>query len=236
IDTFRIDIFPQFLKPIVQQIANKNFFTGAPIETMSEQKREAAERFSVRTSDFSKAVGGILGKHIEQVSPKRIDAFVNDMFAGTGRMGLEIMDRVVMPWITSYPEDPATRIGDRYITGLGRFVKGTAAPYRTRSEEDFYELIKEADKANSTLNHYKKLGEMEKGRAYIEKKVDVLSKHKRLRRVQKKISKINQRIRLIGLSKTLSADQKRKEIDELLEMRNDIFHMVMTRVKEMEKE
>jgi len=230
VDTFRMDVFPQWIKPIAQQYANKNFFTGAPIESLREQGLPAPDRYNERSSDIAKWLGSVVGKHISQVSPKRIDQLVNDILGGFGTAAMYMIDKGIMQWLTSYPEDPATRIGDRYITGIGRFVKGNAAPYRTKSEEEFYEMLRASDEANSAMNNYKKYHQGIKGRLYRQTHRIELSRYKHLRKVQERISRIRARQRLIAESNR-SPEKKREEIDRLTEQRNTLLHNVVKRVK-----
>ena len=216
VDTFRMDI-PQFAKPLFQQWANKNIFTGGRIETMGDIRVEPRARWNAKTSKISRAIGGYL-----DVSPKRIDQLVKDYFAGVGQTGLYMMDQG-LKWVTDYPEDPAITVGERYISGVGRFIKGTAAPYSTKTQQKFYDFLAEADMANSTLNAYKTIGDIEGAKALLKSKKHALRYKKYLTTVQKTIRKYNQQIKVIALRKGMSAAEKQKKIDVLLIKRNALF-------------
>lgn len=70
---------PVLAEAAVQQVANRDFFSGAPIVPRSQQDMPAAEQFDHYTSRTAIKLGEILN-----VSPRRIDHLIRSMFGGVG--------------------------------------------------------------------------------------------------------------------------------------------------------
>lgn len=89
---------PQAIKPLVQQAANKDFFTGKAIvpeyiqESTDAQGRPIAEKLKAYkyTSGSSKVLGGLTG-----ISPIRIDKFIKDTFGKSGQYTQNALDTIM---------------------------------------------------------------------------------------------------------------------------------------------
>jgi len=77
-------VVPQAVRPLVEQAANVNLFTGAPIIPRSLEGIEPEEQFKETTPKSAVAVGKALG-----ISPLRVEAFTKGTFAGVGKQALE---------------------------------------------------------------------------------------------------------------------------------------------------
>jgi hypothetical protein len=217
-NTLVLNPTPQIAKPFMHQWANKDSFTGAPIVSLSEQKLEPKEQFGPRTSKAARLIG-----EATDTSPKRIDKALDDTFSYLSFLGKYITD-IVIENATSFPVDPAKRLGDDYIFGTGRFIKDPDVPPNfSKQQERFYDALREVDTVQATIREYKKLGEKEKLAAYKEEHADELKVAKRLDRTQKLVGKINQQIKLVHMSQTLDAQEKRSRIDSLLSQRQLLF-------------
>jgi len=199
---------------------------------MGDERVDPAQRYGPRTSKAARQLGAALGS--KYASPKRIDQFVKDMFGGAGTLSLELYDKTIAPWIESYPNDPAVRIGDRYITGLGAFVKGDAPPYRTKSQQEFYEMLKQSDQVSATINLMKKRHQKLKLKDYVKANKRDYKLSKPLRRVQEKIRTINEKIEIINRS-NMSPEKKREQIDKFLTKRNQVFSNIVSKVEKIKE-
>ena len=89
-DTFAINPTPQFIRPLYDIYANKDSFTGAPIESAGMERLSKQERATDATSPIAKLLGGatsILGEKAE-LSPLQIDYAIKAYFGWLG--GTEI--------------------------------------------------------------------------------------------------------------------------------------------------
>jgi hypothetical protein len=231
-DVFALNPFnAAILKPFVQQTANKDHFTEAPIVSESEKRLLPEAQVGLRTSKISQELGKITGRLPKgaRISPKRLDKFAQDALGWIAPFSTQIIDTVLEQAI-EYPEDPATRVGDRYVSGIGRFVKGNDVKTFTKWNEKFYDYLADIEQLQNTANHYRKLRLKGEFKELRKKQRSKLRQSKYMKRQQKMISKINAKIKLIHLSTKLSGEEKRQKIDDLLIKRRDRMRRAVERV------
>jgi len=226
-DVFRVD-WPQFLKPVIQQVANKNFFTGVPVVPASEVDREPKTQYGERTSKIARLIGDVFN-----LSPRRLDQLAQDLFSWNAMSASWLTD-VALDWANIYPEDPVTRAGEgyNYVFGWGRFARGNEEPRYTKHTQKFYELMIEVDRAHATYSFYRKMRNKVAQREYKEKHKREIILFKAFRRYRNRFAKLKTRENLILADVKKSPEQKRIELEKLLARRNEL---VKEAVKRMEK-
>lgn len=137
---------PQFFKPIIEEYANTNMFTGRPIETQADQKLLPEARSNWYTSDTAQAIGEATG-----TSPKRIEHLVNGYLGGLGTAGLKSADWMVR-LAKGSPQRPDAAMRDFPV--LGRFFRGDDAPANTKQLTKFYNDTQKADQVAQTIKEY----------------------------------------------------------------------------------
>ena len=235
VDTFRMD-FPQWAKPWIQQMANKDFFTGAPIVPEGQKKLEGQLQYGPRTFEITKEIGKILDSAPipeEFKSPRRMEKLVQDYFAWSGYTAMA-MANVGLRFFKSYPADPAMDDTLGYVTGFSSFVR-PEVQHRTKYETEFYKMLQEAETAWYSLNTYKRLGDKDVAKQYKEEKIDLLKAYKRLSPVQKKLAKIRLKENEIDADSKLSLEEKKGRLDKLALERNDLLQRVMERIEKKNK-
>ena len=70
---------PHFMIVVMEQAANVRFYSGQPIVPRREWDWEPWEQYEFRTSEIAKAIGRKMN-----MSPRRIDALINQLFGGLG--------------------------------------------------------------------------------------------------------------------------------------------------------
>lgn len=228
INTFHVSpVDIQILKPYIQQAANKDFFTGVPIEGIGDERLDPEQRFGLSTTKTAKWIGEQTG-----LSPKRLDQFNRDVNGYIGTTVFTLLDQVIA-WSGHYPDDPAGITEQRYLDALGvrRFVRGKDdVPVNTKSTEQFYEALVDFDRAYNTHQNLKKFREYGAAGEYRAENKGKLDGRKVTTKTQQKLSKINSKIKLIHRSRKLTPEQKREQIDRLLRRRQDIILTAMRRV------
>jgi hypothetical protein len=214
-DVFRLE-FPQAVKPIIEQWANKSFFTDRPIIGRGMEGLEPGQQYTPWTSKSLRVLGDKLN-----VSPKRAEALVNGYTAAFGTFVLYGADKLAY-YLYDFPEDPEKSISD--VEGIGRFVKEGPARH-TKYATAFYETAREVDMLAKTIRHYQVTGQHLKAKSLKEKNKDLLKIRKGLNRTRKTLSKINKQIRFISVG-NLSPKEKRQRIDKLTEKRNELVKRV----------
>jgi hypothetical protein len=214
-DTFALNPTPQMIKPLLDIYANKDSFTGAPIETAGMERLSKQERASDTTSPLAKALGGIsnvfasvTGEKTE-LSPAQIDYAIKAYFGWLGGTISFASHYAVMPFSKSaYPDHNWTE-----TISMG-FIKSLPAT-QSRYVTEFYQNSKEISQAYADMRHYAELGESEKVNQILEEKGDKIALSKSYDKAAKDMSKIRQVISSIRADETMSGAEKKEEIDRL---------------------
>ena len=219
-EVFKFNPTPQALRPIIEQVSNKNFFTGRPIEGMSMERLEPEARYNQYTHETSIQTGKALG-----LSPARIDHVLRGYFGTLGDYALSVSDIAVRA-IWDYPNPPALRVDE--IPVIKRFYQSDP-PRSNKYRTEFYELYKDLNEKYNTILAYRKVGDVATARAKYREYQNDLKYHKSMKQIARSVSKINLQLRRIHASK-MSPDAKRKRIDSLIEKKNMLFKKLMKRI------
>jgi hypothetical protein len=211
-DTFAMNPLPQVVKPILEQWANKSFFTGRPIESQRLKALAPGARKDPWTSETAQ-LAGKLG-----ISPKRAEALIRGYFSTVGMFVLGMTD-IAVHYMGDFPSDPEKRLGDYFV--VGNFIKDAETPGNTKYTTRFYEALREMDEVVRTINDYKKSGNLKKAREYRKEKLSVIKHKKELNRLRKKASSLNSEIRKV-YERNIPSKEKTRRLDKLKEKRNNI--------------
>jgi len=214
-DTFALNPTPQMIKPLLDIYANKDSFTGAPIETAGMERLSKQERASDTTSPLAKALGGIsnimstvTGEKTE-LSPAQIDYSIKAYFGWLGGTITFASHYAVMPFAKgAYPDHDWTS-----AMSLG-FIKSLPAT-QSRYVTEFYKNSKEISQAYADMRHYAELGEADKVNQILEEKGDKIALSKSYDKAAKDMAKVRQVISSIRADETMSGSEKKEEIDRL---------------------
>lgn len=221
-DTFSINPLGQ-ASIVWEQWANKDAFKDRPIVPTHMEKLDPEMQWDHRTSRTARAVGEFMG-----LSPKRIEHVVEKAFGFAGQASLGVIDHVLMPFVRSYPEDPAMTV-DSFYWLHGRIPRGKTR--YIRQEQEFYDLFAEVDRAVASYNSLKKLKERPAARAYKrEHRAEI--KGQRIASIYKdKLSAIRAKEKLIHMNRKLTPEQKREKLDHLIDKRHRIVKRAVERIK-----
>lgn len=217
-DTFALDL-PQIIKPVYELSANRNTFTGRPIEDISVQRLSPSLRVKPGTSSLaegtSRAMEAVIGD--AALSPLQIDHLIGAYLGQVGAGTVALADTF---WRRAHGEQLPARRWHEYQP-IKRFYRdlGAPAPY-TRYSTDFYNALKEADKAYANVQKLIDLQEFDRADALAKKEEDKLAMRKMLNRAQRMLAEINAEMRRIQMDKTMSGEEKRIQLDRLREERN----------------
>jgi hypothetical protein len=212
--TFAIDPLPQTIKPLVEVWANKSSFTGRPIEGQSMQLLKSGERAEPWTSETLRLIGKGLN-----LSPKKMEHLARGYLATISTFILGGTDQMAR-WVSDFPERPTYRSDDYPL--VGRFWRQGPArnsKYATR----LYEAMDESDKLVQTVKHYMILGDMKKAEKMVDANLGKYSVNKFLNKARKKLTTLRNAMKDVERNPNLTRDEKRKEIDELTALRNELL-------------
>lgn len=213
-DTFALNPTPQAFKPLLDLYANKDSFTGAPIESAGMERLSKQERATDTTSPLAMALGGmsqILPKGLE-LSPVQADYAIKAYFGWLGGTVAEASHYAVMPFKEgAYPD---SKWVDRVSVGFVKSLPSNQSKYAT----SFYENNKEISQAYADMRHYAELGDSAKALAIMEEKKDKIMLAKFYDKTAKEMANVRKQISFVTNDKEMSGADKRMEIDRLKEL------------------
>lgn len=210
-DTFALNPTPQMFKPLLDLYANKDSFTGAPIESAGLERLSKQERINDNTSPLAIALGGISTVFPEkfELSPVQVDYAIKGYFGWLGGLVTTTSTYAVMPFKEgAYPD---TKWIDRASLGLARDLPSNQARYVTA----FYENGKEINQAYADMRHYAETGDAEKVEKILEEKGDKIALAKFYEKTADNMANIRKQIRVIMADTTMDGAAKREEIDRM---------------------
>jgi hypothetical protein len=211
-ETLQFNPTPQLLKPVVEQYANRNMFTGAPLVgfTLSNLKPEAQyDHWTSETMrEWAEAMPDFAPEWLR--SPKRLEAAVRGY---TGAMGMYVLGAAdsVTRRALGHPDRPTKALQDYpVITRFWRNPQPRTSKYTTQ----LYDMMNEADALYRTLNAYSAQGRLEDVQDLLEGQQGKLAARKYLHGVANQLREINNQMKIIAYS-DMSAEEKRAAMDKL---------------------
>lgn len=221
--TFSMNPVPQLFKPIIDLYANKDSFTGRPIETPGMENLSKSERIGANTSATAQAVGKVTS--LVGVSPAQVDFLVNGYFSWLGTHSVMTVDFAMRP-LMGLPEKPTRRWPDDYFV-LGDFAKGLPSS-QSKYMTNFYEQSKKVQEAMADIRYYQSMGNMEKALELRHENADEIRMAGMYSAASQRIGEINKRIKLTQ-ARNIDPDLKREQIDRLSQQRNRLAKLTEER-------
>ena len=229
-DTFAVD-WPQFMRPLIEQGANKIGFTGSPIVSERLKALQPEAQFEARTSRLARLIADAMPDAAPEMarSPVRIEALARGYFGTLGTHLMAAGDVIGAPFYDK-PEAPALRLDQ--IPEIGTFFREHPAA-STRWVTEFYDTKQEIEALAATVRSYQKTGRIEDARQLIEQD-GRLGLTKFVQRQGRIMSNINANIRATEESNVLTPEEKRQRIDDLYAKRNTQAKAAINALKRLE--
>lgn len=218
-DTFSFNPTPQAIKPPLELMANKDWFSGRPIEDQGMQKLSPSLRYRPDTTRMAQATSRVMESAMGNaaLSPVQIDYLIRGYLGQVGQTAMGMADTM---WRRAMGESQPSRHWYEYQP-MRRFYKDLGQPDAyTRYATDFYNELKESDQAYSDVMFLQKYGDKQGVADLKAEKGDKIAEHTGLAKVAAGMSKINAKIRQVQMNAVMDGDQKRAAIDALLEQKN----------------
>lgn len=212
--TFGLNYRPQIIAPLIDQAANRNNFTNAPIETPGMENLQPFLRAKPGTSETLKAAGMATRDLPEslQVNPVRAEALLRGYFNTWALYGLALSDKAFFS-----DKMPAVRTDQMPV--VRRFYS-QEPPEHTKYETQFYDMLQEAKRLTGTLHELDKIGRSE---IADEKEANPMAGESQpLGRAAKNLQGINQEMRFVQRS-NITPEEKRQKLDALMVERNALL-------------
>ncbi len=221
-DTFALNPTPQIVKPLVEAAFNYDTFRGAPIDSPQDLAVKAEARYNEQTSLLMRELGELSG-----LSPKQLEHLV---IGYTGTMGSYVMATADGLIRASRPGESASWRADE-IPLVKAVYRGTGPAKSTQHMEEFYRMLNEVNQLKRTVDQYRSEGLTDKANELLEEQGGILKSRRSLSRTQQQVRVVRNKIELIQRDRTLTAEEKRRRIDEILARRNDLVYQAVNKNK-----
>ncbi|MGU5534013.1 LPD38 domain-containing protein [Aeromonas caviae] len=221
-DTFALNPIPQIAKPMVEATVNYNFFQGGPIDGPQDLAVMAEARYDEQTSLLMRELGELTG-----FSPKQLEHLV---IGYTGTIGGYVMAAADGLIRASRPGESASWRADE-IPLVKAVYRGTGPAKSTQHMEEFYRMLNEVNQLKRTVDQYRSEGLTDKANELLEEQGGILKSRRSLSRTQQQVRVVRNKIELIQRDRTLTAEEKRRRIDEMLSRRNDLVYQAVNKNK-----
>ncbi len=219
-DTFALNPTPQLVKPMVEAAFNYDSFRGGPIDGPQDLNVQAEARYNEQTSLLMRELGELTG-----FSPKQLEHLV---IGYTGTMGSYVMAAADGLIRAARPGESASWRADE-IPLVKAVYRGTGPAKSTQHMEEFYRMLNEVNQLKHTVDQYRSEGLTDKARELLEEQGGILKARRSLSRTQQQVRVVRNKIELIQRDRTLTAEEKRRRIDEMLARRNDLVYLAVNK-------
>jgi hypothetical protein len=214
---------PQIVKPAFEVWTNKNFLTGAPIESLRLQGLDPEERYNTTTTELAKG----LAKAVPILSPIQIEHLVRG-YLGVLPLAAAAAANGIFASETK-GERPEGRTSDLPLIGT-QFQK----KFGGADNEVVFHLADEAKQARSTFNNMLKEGRREDAIEYRDSHRVALASAAAAGQYQQLVGRINLDVRRTQERNDLSPAEKRERLDKLDEAKQGAAQRFIQVVKRLE--
>lgn len=224
-DNLAMNPIPQAVKPMLDIYANKDSFSGRPIESMGMERLQSEYRYNVHTSMIARGASSALNAATrtvgaEALSPVQIDSLIRGYFGWLGTFVVAGADMAVRP-LTDEPTRPQAD----YLKVVSQGFLKTLPEPGSKYVSAMYDQAKVIEQAYATHRQMVKEGKVDEAREFAAENKDLLERYRRIEGVKEAQSKINKRVREIELS-DMDPARKAEEIQKLRDQSDKIARKV----------
>jgi len=234
--TFNVG-FPQIGAPLVEEYANRSFFTDRPIVSRRLERLRPGDQREPWTGETVSLAAKTLddsGVPLPEAlrSPKRLEHLANAYFGTLGMYVLGAADMVTR-WATDAPDRPEARTSDLPI--LRSFYRDGPAR-NTRQAGELYDMLHDVETTYATVMELRRTGDMDRAKELAEKNNSMLALRRGTAWVEKRLAEFDKANRQITMDAALGAEEKRRRLDDLAEKRNVFVRRVHDKLQERMRE
>lgn len=226
-DNLSMNPIPQLVKPILDVYANKDGFTGRPIETMGMERMRPQDRYTASTSMIargastaSNALTGVIGK--ESLSPVQIDELIRGYFGWLGTFVLSSADQLARP-ASGEPSRPSMDYSKTLSGGMVASLDGASSRYVSQ----MYDQARTLEEAYGSWKQMLKEGKVDDAADYYADNAGQLALYKHVERTKADAAKLNQQLRSVENSDA-APDEKRDEINRIRDEQDQVARRLST--------
>jgi hypothetical protein len=203
-----ISLIPQALKPFIETQANYSFFTGRPIEGMSDQGLPVAAR-GERASELAKILSSA-GLDKINLSPAKIDYLIQGYMAELGTFTTGMASDAILS--AQGRTKPARNIEEMPFNKA--FMTN---PNTSKAVADFYELTHNAQEAVTYMNRLKATGQVEEAKAFSsdEQNKKLMAAAPVLRNIGTQMTELRKAMNYYTNKQDMDPEERRIKINQL---------------------
>lgn len=204
------NVTPTGVKPVVEIILNRNFFTGGQVTPKGMEDLAAFRQYNQNTSELGKIISSLTGTEKTRVlNPIEADHLMRGLFGTAGAAAMWGTNMLV----GNRPE-PQAKDNPFY----GQFIM----PEVARGREDlYYDLKEKTDEAYKTHQDLLKKGRKEEAAEWFKENKDLIRVYGYTSSIETNLKELNAEIRRIADQPEgkMTSKEKRERINELQELK-----------------
>jgi hypothetical protein len=237
-DTFSLNPTPQMVKPLIDLYANKDSFTGAPIESGGMQNLSKQERVNSNTSGLAIALGGVtegaakiltFNPDAQGISPVQVDYAIKAYLGWLGATAAATADLAVEPF------QEGTKVHKPIIDTVAMGFIKTEPETRSKYMTQFYQNNANLQSALADMRHYAELGDSDKVQQIYEERGQDIALAKVYDKTSKQFAELRKQSRLIENMPNIPAEEKRAEMNRIKILMSDMAEQIETMRKQLKK-
>jgi hypothetical protein len=196
---------PQIVKPLAEVYANKNFFSGTPLESARLEKLKPEARYNAHTTEVAKWMATM----VPGLSPIQIEHIVTGYLGQAPLMVLASTNEM----FRDGKEEPTRKLSEMPLIGSSFQRK-----YGGEDADVVYKLANDAMEAKRTFDSYRTTGKLAEAKEFLaDNRAEIMVAPLALQ-YQKFMGTLRKQEELIRGS-NMPADKKRERIDQLDQQR-----------------
>jgi hypothetical protein len=235
LNQFSFNPTPQIVKPLVDVYANKDGFTGRPIETAAMQKMQRGDRYTTQTSTAARLIGDIglpnplalISGHVERMSPVQVDSVLQGYFGSLGVGVLAATDMMTRPFMG---EGERPSVAWAKILSAGTYDNQT--PTQSRYLNKMYDSVQQIDEAYTSYHNALKTGDHAKAQQEMADNGNLIRAYTGAGATTRALSQITAQERRIQASTMLSSDAKTDALAKLAQRKNALAKNSVSRMED----
>lgn len=215
---FSFDPTPQIVKPWIEDWANKDSFSGAPIVNQQLSGLQAPAQYNPQTSPTIKAIAHKMPWFAPDVlrSPVRLEHMIHGYTAQIGQYAVQAADAIARG-TGAAPAGPQSRYGNKWLGAVeGTFGQGEdATDPRNKYMQQLYDAQDNVDAAYKTFDAYVKQGRIEEARELMHTSKTPLAYRNAIKATVKEMGELRKIETSIYADEHMSEAQKREQLNKI---------------------
>lgn len=219
---------PQGVKPALEVFINYSFYTGRDIESPRLQQLEPSERYTDRTSEIAKMVGGVLGNIPgigQYFSPVKLEYLVRGYTGSIPLAVASLANPVLRGGETGETPDTRSFIGAETPLIGSFFQPKDATGLINKAYKDMDDIVK----AKETYKKMVEDGREDDAEKYLDANADVIGMASLAGKFRQQMGELTKQERMVRSDNSLTGKEKREMLDEIRQAKIELSKMLSGR-------